>query len=315
MCDNLTEYFKSHYEENLREAETLSSTGDKFLVPATRMLGKREEAAMVQQALKAQREEFKLTLVKLQVRRDKLREKEVQMKESWKKYDQLFKDNEMKRMQALRKATQERELIIHNSAELANLQAATVALGQQREQLEKRNLSKARYLHYLESVVKASEQFQEVRQVMSRYDTLVLTQEDLLRTAQENQERMDRDRAQLARFREHGHDSILQHNNKLAQLQTTLDAARTNTLHWESRWAHIQNTAAKKTLLLGTIKMATLNLYQTVCKRPRDSADGPIALEDTTKQLELIQNFLIDLISVWEEVSKPDSQPGITTHR
>ncbi|CAB1336611.1 unnamed protein product [Coregonus sp. 'balchen'] len=82
----------------------------------------------------------------------------------------------------------------------------------------------------------------------------------------------------------------------------------------ESRWAHIQNTAAKKTLLLGTIKMATLNLYQCVCKRAKDTGESPVAPEDTIKQLEKIQTFLADLISIWEEVNKPD-QPGPTGHR
>lgn len=54
----------------------------------------------------------------------------------------------------------------------------------------------------------------------------------------------------------------------------------------ESRWAHIQNTAAKKTLLLGTIKMATLNLFQIVSKQLKETTQ--VSLEDTHKQLDMV---------------------------
>ncbi|XP_037665618.1 coiled-coil domain-containing protein 42 isoform X2 [Choloepus didactylus] len=72
----------------------------------------------------------------------------------------------------------------------------------------------------------------------------------------------------------------------------------------ESRWAHIQNTAAKKTLLLGTIKMATLNLFQIVSRQLMESTH--VSLEDTHKQLDLIQQFIQDLSDIWAEVKKKD---------
>ncbi|XP_040857121.1 coiled-coil domain-containing protein 42 isoform X2 [Ochotona curzoniae] len=74
----------------------------------------------------------------------------------------------------------------------------------------------------------------------------------------------------------------------------------------ESRWAHIQNTAAKKTLLLGTIKMATLNLFQIVNKQLKDMAH--VSLEDTHKQLDMIQQFIQDLSDIWSEVKKKEQQ-------
>ena len=42
---------------------------------------------------------------------------------------------------------------------------------------------------------------------------------------------------------------------QLAHLQTELERAQSVAVKWESQWTHIQNTAAKKTLLLGRIKM------------------------------------------------------------
>ncbi|KAM8813452.1 coiled-coil domain-containing protein 42 isoform 2-T2 [Rhynchonycteris naso] len=76
----------------------------------------------------------------------------------------------------------------------------------------------------------------------------------------------------------------------------------------ESRWAHIQNTAAKKTLLLGTVKMATLNLFQIVSKQLKETTY--VSLEDTHKQLDMIQQYIQDLSDIWAEVKKKD-QPQI----
>uniref|UniRef100_A0A8C6WA61 Coiled-coil domain containing 42 n=2 Tax=Nannospalax galili TaxID=1026970 RepID=A0A8C6WA61_NANGA len=74
----------------------------------------------------------------------------------------------------------------------------------------------------------------------------------------------------------------------------------------ESRWAHIQNTAAKKTLLLGTIKMATLNLFQIVSKQLKETTH--VSLEDTHKQLDMIQQYIQDLSDIWAEVKKKEQQ-------
>uniref|UniRef100_A0A3B4CVR7 DUF4200 domain-containing protein n=1 Tax=Pygocentrus nattereri TaxID=42514 RepID=A0A3B4CVR7_PYGNA len=215
-----------------------------------------------------------------------------------------MQDNEAKRCRVMRKVNQERELTNQKQADLLALQEEMKSLVKERDKLMKRVEKNAIYLRFLDKVVEAPSQFQEVRQLKSCYYSLKLMSEDLLQITQQNQESIEKSWAQLVHFTKQGNDTILHYNNTLSQLQSQLDKAREEGMIWESRWVHIQNTAAKKTLLLGTIKMATLNLYQSVCKRAKDTGDAPIAPEDTFQQLEKIQSFLSDLISMWEEVSR-----------
>ncbi|KAL2103753.1 hypothetical protein ACEWY4_000621 [Coilia grayii] len=314
MSVNLSAYFKNYFSENLRDKLIQATSGeDDNIAPSSRLLQKRREAMEVHNAMRLQKEDFDTTLRALRVRKDELHDKEEKMREYLQRFDNFLKDNEMKRCRAVRKAGRERELTHQKLNDLCVLQKEMKALTQERHHLEVNMKKNAIYPNYLQKVVQASEQFQEARQVMSRYDTLMQTREDLVYTTQQNQDSTENARKQLNRYIEQSNDTLLNYNNTLAQLQSKLDHAREECMIWESRWAHIQNTAAKKTLLLGTIKMATLNLYQSVCKHSRETKEHQLTPEDTPRQLDKIQIFLTDLISIWEEVTRQDA--AVTTHR
>lgn len=52
----------------------------------------------------------------------------------------------------------------------------------------------------------------------------------------------------------------------------------------ESKWNHILETAAKKTLLLVKIKMVTLDLFELTCEHVKGEKD--VDINDTEKQLD-----------------------------
>uniref|UniRef100_A0A8B9SZE8 DUF4200 domain-containing protein n=1 Tax=Anas platyrhynchos TaxID=8839 RepID=A0A8B9SZE8_ANAPL len=55
----------------------------------------------------------------------------------------------------------------------------------------------------------------------------------------------------------------------------------------ESRWAHIQKTATQRTLELGTIRMAILNLFYCICKQMKRSLSVPA--DDNHMQLNMVE--------------------------
>lgn len=65
----------------------------------------------------------------------------------------------------------------------------------------------------------------------SRYDTLMLTREDLVPTTQQNQDSTEKARAQLTPFTEQSNNTLL-HYNTLAQLRSQLDKSHTEGIIW-----------------------------------------------------------------------------------
>ncbi|KAJ7374089.1 Coiled-coil domain-containing protein 42 [Desmophyllum pertusum] len=114
---------------------------------------------------------------------------------------------------------------------------------------------------------------------------------------------MRRKKGRLVKFTEEKNNEILNYNNQLAHLQTQLEKAQSVAVKWESQWTHIQNTAAKKTLLLGRIKMATHNLFMLVNRHLKQNT----VIELTEKQLEKIQVFIQDLTQITNEIKRTET--------
>ncbi|XP_058531225.1 coiled-coil domain-containing protein 42 isoform X2 [Ochotona princeps] len=283
--EDLAEYFRLQYGERLLQLlQKFPNLEDQSDSPSIRLLEKKKEAKIVHQAMEQKKEMFQRRMEMLTMRWEELGVKEAQLKAYIQKFEQFIQENDQKRIRALKKANKERDLKRQRIRELAKAKQEIVALRVEHQRLSAKLQDYTIFNKYLEKVVENSE-FEEIHEVIARYKTLVSMHHDLLQSAQEGQENIECAKARLARYMEEKDDEILQHNNDLARLQMRFDRARSDVIIWESRWAHIQNTAAKKTLLLGTIKMATLNLFQIVNKQLKDTAH--VSLEDTHKQLDM----------------------------
>ncbi|KAG9487116.1 cilia- and flagella-associated protein 73 [Eleutherodactylus coqui] len=302
MEGELREYFRAAFEEQL--LVRMPEREDDFLTPATRLLEKKREMIEVEQALNTQKEEFQMKAESLQQRRAELEHKEEKLKDSLFKFDKFLKENDSKRKRALRKAGDERHLATQKEREAIRLQAENIRLQTRKEKLRHRQEKNNLYQHYLQTVLERTEEFQEVQEMIDRFNTLMATQEKLLKRELEHQERIERERAQLLHYQEEAHSQILEFNNQIADLQGRLEGAGAVVLEWESSWAQIQNTAAENTLRLGRIRMAALNLFQTITKQMHIKSD--ISIEDTELQLEKIKMCFMDLDAIFKDLKKSD---------
>ncbi|KAF5911880.1 hypothetical protein HPG69_015858, partial [Diceros bicornis minor] len=285
--EDLAEYFRLQYGERLLQLlQKFPTSEEQWESPSIQLLEKKKEAKIMHQAMEQKKKIFQRRMESLNLCWEELGVKEVQLKAHIQKFEQFIQENDQKRIRALKKAHKEQELKRQRLHELAKAKQEIVALRLELQQLSTKLQDYSIFNKFLEKVVENSE-FEEIHEVIARYKTLVSMHHDLMQAAQEGQEKIERAKARLARYMEEKDDETLQHNNELARLQMRFDRARSDVLVWESRWAHIQNTAAKKTLLLGTIKMATLNLFQIVSKQLKESTH--VSLEDTHKQLDMVR--------------------------
>ncbi|KAL5014769.1 hypothetical protein ScPMuIL_009039 [Solemya velum] len=302
MAINLEEYFRTTFEDKL--LVKMPEREDDHLTPATRLLEKRREMGEVEQALAAQKEEFQMKMESLQQRREELERKEFQLKESLLKFDKFLKENDSKRARAVKKANDERDMKKQKDKEIDRLKVDTSGLVKEKDKLQKRLEAYTVFHRYMERVLESGEEFHEMRDIIARHDTLTATHEDLLERDQRNQEIIEKQRQELLKYIEDKDNEILGYNNQLSGLQTQLDNAQSGAVKWESKWTHIKNTAAKKTLELGQIKMATHNLYQLVKRHQKQVAD----VEETPEQLNQIQMFLEDLRDIVKELKRIETQ-------
>ncbi|XP_044160533.1 coiled-coil domain-containing protein 42-like [Bufo gargarizans] len=196
----------------------------------------------------------------------------------------LYMENEVKSLQAVKKARRAQEIYKQKEQQQRLLQEEQQALVSRKQRVLAQIQQHRKFWDYLENSVEASEEFQVPGDVLSRYHTLVATSHYLQQVVTEGQSSIDAAKGQLSCFLEEKSDKVLQLDNQLGQLQADLEEAQNQRLLWESRWAHIRNTATKKTLLIGAIKMATLNLFQCM-----SIPDGSVAIDDTTRQLEMVR--------------------------
>ncbi|KAK6318770.1 hypothetical protein J4Q44_G00099810 [Coregonus suidteri] len=196
-AEDLTDYFKTYFGNNLQKVllKAPLSTDD-VLAPTIRLIRKRREELDIHKAMEALQEDFDMILMAQRVRDKELKEREVKLKEYLRNFDTF-----------LQKAVKERELARQKAANLLILRQELKALTKEREKIAALVEKHEIYPRFLDKVVIASKQFQEVWQVMSRLDTLVQIREELLTSTKQNQECCETARTQLTQYLEQSEDS------------------------------------------------------------------------------------------------------------
>nr|XP_051682549.1 cilia- and flagella-associated protein 73 [Oryctolagus cuniculus] len=299
-------YFQLTLQEKLPSRKMLEPSVHRF-PPALRLLEKRRELADADRSLQDHREEFQTRMAALEQRREQLEQREQALKASLVRSDQFLQEAEARRRRALQRAAQERLQAGRREAEALRLRAQLEELRGERERLQRRLQRLEPCAHLLGKVLEHLPEFQEVPELVARWDGLADSQAALRLAERERLAELEAARARLQRLRDAWQDELLRLGQRRAQLREQLEAARERTLQWESKWVRIQNTAAEKTLLLGRARMAALDLFQRVCQHQR--RPPALDIEDTEGQLEQVKLFILGLTATLASLAHTEPRP------
>ncbi|TMS03626.1 Coiled-coil domain-containing protein 42-like protein [Larimichthys crocea] len=194
---------------------------------------------------------------------------------------------------------------LQKEAEIRRLKEEDAKLMERKQKLQRRVQRHSVYQDFMEQVVRMTK-FKDVQLLTGHLESLVHFKDELSRRESEAQEQADQWKKALRTLEDQHHFLQLHKNNQLSQLQTELDETLSETLTWEREWNHIQGTAAKKTLLLGQIKMATLNLFEVI----DDKVEGEegVDMNDTEKQLDKVKRNIQDYVDMVTQHQTPSSR-------
>lgn len=191
---------------------------DEHLTPATKLLEKRREMLEVESALGVEKEEFQLKMESLNQRKQDLEKKEIQLKESVIKFDKFLKvkifwryyfitgdseivlcflrlkENDAKLSRAVKKAEHERELQKVKQKEIERLKEETRIQTKLKESYHKKVAAYQKYNKFLEKTVESSDEFQEIREIIDRFETLTVSYKDLCDIQNESEEMVNQKR-------------------------------------------------------------------------------------------------------------------------
>ncbi|XP_045632339.1 cilia- and flagella-associated protein 73 [Ursus americanus] len=300
------EYFQLALQEKM--PKKIPEQNVDHLPPVLRLLEKRQELVDADRALQAQKEVFQTMMAAQKQRWEQVEQKERELKGSFVRFDKFLQDTEARRSRALRRAAEERLQASRQEAEALRLWAQLEELQRERARLQRRLERLEPCARLLGQVLEQLPEFQEVPELVARFDGLADMQEALRLTERQRLAELEEARARLQQLRDAGQDELLGQGQRRAQLLERLEAARERTLRGESKWIEIQNTAAEKTLLLGRTRMAALNLFQLVCQHKRQPP--ALDIEDTEGQLEQVKLFILDLSAMLASIRQAEPTPA-----
>jgi len=218
------------------------------------------------------------------LREENLRKHDLELQNSLVKFNKFLQENEAKRNRATKRYEEECKLRKAKEKEAELLKKTLEGDRKEIEKLKHILRDRRKYQTYLDTVVDhASEDYEEVAELLNRYRTLKAAQDDLKRRAEKASESIDSIRSELRQFTKERTTEILQRNSKLSKLRKAIDHSETERIGVQNEMNATARSSSAKTMLLEEIIMAVDNLRQRCTSKHGSRINHGVAVKKKSR--------------------------------
>mmetsp|Transcript_38007 Transcript_38007/g.98124 ORF Transcript_38007/g.98124 Transcript_38007/m.98124 type:complete len:343 (-) Transcript_38007:412-1440(-) len=243
----------------------------------TELLKAQKELEKVQEQLNKEKENFKERMDAFKRDEDRLREKQEELRKNVTRFAKFMKENEAKRKRAEKKAQDEQKQRQQKDEEILNLKTMKHDFEEKRTKMITSLDEIMVYKEYLELVHEVSEDFQEVSDILMRYETLTAAERDLTKDVEKRNAQIEALRQELNNFTKTTQNEILVLNSEIAASQKLLEEKKISASSSEQSLHRVETERKEKIRTLGEIRMAIGNLFDRCVKgskRPAEAKKG-----------------------------------------
>jgi septal ring factor EnvC (AmiA/AmiB activator) len=287
--------------------------------PATRLLEKRRQMYEVQDALENQKNRFMKDEEQFRKKEEQLRAKDLQLQHQLFRFNKFLQDNEAKRRRAETRAAEEAAQIRSREEEIQDLEKQLEEGERQRANLEDEVSRNMKYEEFLERVKDTCDDYQEIQDLVTRYDTLESANKDLMDLQQASNQRIEELRNNFRNYSKEQQMDMLELTNRIASLSQELDDSQKERHLLEQHVDKARQDDSKHSLYFGRILMSVENLFlRCTTKRAnirhddefskaRDGAEADGEHEHISmRELKVIMAYIKDFKSMVEQLRKTD---------
>jgi len=260
---------------------------------------KKTEAHAMKVQLEEEKAKYENIYRDLQQQQEQVERDENEFKALIARHDETILTNLHKRELARAQALEESNSKTEQDAKLVQLQKEMEALEKHKEAtlVEIEQLQK--YHDFMLEVWRVSDgEFEDVPDIINRYNRFRDTYEDLENREAVNTEELAKMRSEFSQNHERRNTEIMKLTNQINSHEKEIENLQRESQAWEGKLSKMQIESANKNLLLSQIKMAVDNLFYIINKYIKIKRGG----ESTVEKLDKIQAFIFDLDEVVEEV-------------